>query len=708
MTYKVDGMTCGNCALTISRFLENKGLTGVAANAGTGEVTFTVVEEEQEVNDILNGIDKLGYKVIREEETGDPHAGHAHHSHGSRILPLLLATAPFTLLLLLHMFVSWPFLHNPYVQLALATPVFGIGLYYFGLSAFRSLRNGIPNMDVLVTIGSAAAYIYSIIGITMYSDHAHHYLFFETAASIITLVLLGNYLEEFSVRSTSSAIEALVKLQPHKAKLVMTDSIGKETIMETETRFLRLGDVVQVNTGDQVPVDGEIIHGAGALDESMMTGESLPADKITGDKVVGGTILHQGNLRVKATAIGENSVLANIIHLVKSAQGSKPPMQKLADKISAIFVPAVLVVAALTWAISYLAFDVPFENAMMRSIAVLVIACPCAMGLATPAAVMVGLGRAARNGILIKGGEALEAFKDIKQIVFDKTGTLTTGKIEVRNIHPLHIDEAHFKSVVKSMELHSSHPIAKSILRNWQEVQPAAINNIHEVKGFGLEGTDAEGHTWQLGSNRWLTEKGIDPQHDIFLFKNGVCQGWIDLQDELRPEAKEVIGTLHEMGIKTVLLSGDRLEKCEAVAAELDIDEVYAGFLPEQKMQKIDELLQKTPTAMVGDGINDAPALAKARLGISLSDATQVAMQSADVVLMNNNLSKLPMALGLGKHTYTTIKQNLFWAFFYNVCAIPVAAMGMLTPTWGAGIMAISDVVLVINSLRLNVKNVNR
>ncbi len=707
MTYKVEGMTCGNCALTISRFLENKGLKGVAANAGTGEVTFTTTDDTT-VNDILSGIDKLGYKVIREEEHDHGHAGHAHHSHSSSILPLLLATAPFTLLLLLHMFVSWPFLHNPYVQLALATPVFGIGVYYFGRSAYRSLSNGIPNMDVLVMIGSAAAYIYSIIGLVQYTDQAHHYMFFETAASIITLVLLGNYLEEFSVRSTSSAIEALVKLQPHKAKLVMVDSLGKETMIETETRYLRLGDLVQVNTGDQVPVDGEIMRGAGALDESMMTGESLPADKTTGDKVVGGTILHQGNLLVKATAIGENTVLANIIHLVKSAQGSKPPMQKLADKISAIFVPTVLVIAVLTLALSYWAFNIPFENAMMRSIAVLVIACPCAMGLATPAAVMVGLGRAARNGILIKGGEALEAFKDIKQIVFDKTGTLTTGKIEVRDVHTINLDETTFKSVVKSLELHSSHPIAQSILRNWQSVQEAKLTGRYEVKGYGLQGKDAEGHTWQLGSNKWITESGIDPQHDIFLFKNGICQGWIDLRDELRPEAKAVIGTLHEIGIKTVLLSGDRLEKCEAVAHELGIDEVYAGFLPEQKMQKIDELLQKTPTAMVGDGINDAPALAKARLGISLSDATQVAMQSADVVLMNNNLSKLPMALGLGKHTYATIKQNLFWAFFYNVCAIPVAAMGMLTPTWGAGIMALSDVVLVINSLRLNVKNVNR
>jgi Cu+-exporting ATPase len=340
----------------------------------------------------------------------------------------------------------------------------------------------------------------------------------------------------------------------------------------------------------------------------------------------------------------------------------------------------------------------------MRMIAVMVVACPCAMGLATPAAIMVGLGRAARNGILIKGGDTLERFKTIQQFVFDKTGTLTTGQLEINGFETS-LPQEQFKSLVVSLESYSSHPIAKSICDAWK-VETSSFTNIEEIKGIGIQAKDAEGHSWELGSYRLLSEDQ-QPRHDLYLLKNNIVQGWIDMKDELRPGTKEAIQTLDQKGYKTILLSGDRKEKCEQLAYELGIDEVYSEQLPQDKLNILDQLLQKAPTAMVGDGINDAPSLAKASIGISLSGATQIAIQSAQVILLKNNLSSLNSAIQLGKYTFTTIRENLFWAFFYNIAAIPIAASGYLTPTWGAAIMGLSDVVLVLNSLRLRYKKLN-
>ena len=406
-----------------------------------------------------------------------------------------------------------------------------------------------------------------------------------------------------------------------------------------------------------------------------------------------------------ATAIGSNTALANIIKLVNQAQAAKPPMQKLADKISAIFVPLVIGVAVLTFLINYFVFHISIENSMMRTIAVMVIACPCAMGLATPAAVMVGLGRAARKGILIKGGDTLEKMKDIKTFVFDKTGTLTTGKLMIDTYDSL-IAEDEFKTIVFSLEQYSSHPIAKSISKEWATSEPIVFVSTEEIKGIGLKAVDVNRNEWQLGSYRLLNDFGNEQRHDLYLIKNNELAGWVDMKDEVRLEAKEVIGQLKLKGYETILLSGDRKEKCESIATELGIGQVYSEQLPDDKMKKLDSFLQKAPTAMIGDGINDAPALARATIGISLSDASQIAMQSSQVILLKNNLSLLPTAISLGKNTFSTIQQNLFWAFFYNIVAIPIAASGYLTPTWGAGIMAMSDIVLILNSLRLRYKRI--
>ena len=695
---KVDGMTCGNCALTVTTYLAKQGASNAVANASTGDVSFDIEDENIE-SKLLNGIQDLGFKVVEETESGELVKSH------SKVKQYLLISLFFWVPLMLHMFINWAPLHNPYVQFTLSLPVYFIGLIYFGKSAFRSLKNGMPNMDVLVFIGASAAFFYSLIGWILFPTEVHNYLFFETTASIITLVLAGNYLEEYSVKSTAASIRELMKFQKSKAKIIFVDSIGKETIVETENEFVKKDDVVLVNTGDKIPVDGIIIKGQAAIDESMMTGESLPEQKEENDFVIGGTINTDGSIRVKATAVGNKSTFANIIHLVNQAQAAKPPMQKLADKISAIFVPLVVGISILTFLLNHFVFDESIQNSLMRMIAVMVIACPCAMGLATPAAIMVGLGRAARNGILIKGGDTLERFKDIQQFVFDKTGTLTTGKLIIDQFKST-ISVTEFKEIVSALEQHSSHPIAKSIVKEWP-FNKHSLTSIQEIKGVGISAEDEQGNLWQIGSYRLLTTNTDAVRHDLYVIKNKEQVGWIDMKDELREDTQLVIKSLHAKGYKTILLSGDRKEKCDRLAQQLHIDEVYSEQLPQQKMETLDEIMKRGFTAMVGDGINDAPSLAKAHIGISLSDASQIAMQSAQVLLLKNKLSILPTAIELGKQTYLTIKQNLFWAFFYNIIAIPFAATGYLTPTWGAAIMGLSDVVLIINSLRLRYKKLN-
>lgn len=701
----VEGMTCGNCALTISKLLEKKGVKNITANAASGEVNFTA-PESVDVDNIYNAIDGLGYKVVRGDEHGhDAHAGHHHRDHKDNITPLLIINVILTIPLLAHMFTSWHVLHMPWVQFALATPVYAIGCYLFMPSAYRSLKHRIPNMDVLIMIGATAAYVYSIIGLLFFKGAAHDYIFFETAASIITLVMVGNWLEHKTVKSTTVAIDALVQLQPQSAKVVMTDSIGKETVLEVEAKYVRNGDVVLVNNGDSIPVDGEIVKGEAQIDEHMITGESVPVHKVIGDGVVGGTLILDGNLRVKATAVGNASVLSGIIKMVREAQAVKPALQKLADKISAIFVPLVLGISILTFLVNMFIVDISFTDSMMRAIAVLVISCPCAMGLATPAAVAVGLGRAARNGILVKGGDTLEQLKRIRQIVFDKTGTLTTGQLQVSDIKTT-LDEEQFRSVVAAMEGNSSHPIAKSIAQQWKDAAHFELSTVNEVKGKGMEATDTEGNNWKLGSENWLKPSAEIAGADLYLAKNDHIVGSLNITDTLRPDAYETVTELRRMGYTLILLSGDKKRKVDEMAKALNMDIVYSEQSPTQKNEILDLLMQRNPTAMVGDGINDAPALAKATVGISLSESTQIAMQSANVILSNNQLMSLPRALRLGIYTEQTIKQNLFWAFLYNIVAIPVAAAGYLTPVWGAGIMALSDVVLVINSLRLGVRRI--
>jgi Cu+-exporting ATPase len=699
--WKVEGMDCTNCALTIRKYLEKKGMKDVRVNFGTGDVAFETSGQADE-KALATGIRGLGYEV-----SGAELPVISSRPFLSTHLQRFWFCLPFTAILMLHMIpgvhIMW--LMNPWVQLALCLPVYLVGMSFFGSSAWKSLRNGLPNMNVLIAIGATAAFVYSLYGTL--TGQPQNYLFYETSATIITLVFLGNYMEDASVQSTQRELNKLARSQKVMANMIAYDDKFEEQIFAVENTALRVGDLILIRSGEQVPSDCKILWGDVQVNESLLTGESMPVNKIAKDKLIGGSIVQDGTAKAQVTAVGNDTVLSGIINLVKRAQGEKPPVQQLADKISAIFVPVVLGIAALTLIINWIVLG-EFTPSLMRSIAVLVIACPCAMGLATPAAIAVGLGRGARNGILFRNATSLELFKDIKQVVFDKTGTLTSGKFEISNWKTIApgISEEEFKRIVFSLEKYSNHPIAKSISASWKVKEEIAWKEIAEIKGIGMNGTDKQGNTYQAGSHKITDSILEDDKHSVYVLKNGLLLGWIDVQDELRPEAKQVVDYFHSKNIKTILLSGDRAEKTKSLGKLLGIDEVIAEQSPEQKLNKIAELTAKAPTIMVGDGINDAPALAKATVGISMSDASQIAMQTAQVVLMNSGLKNLPTAIGLGKHTYLTIKQNLFWAFAYNIVAIPVAALGFLTPMFGALVMGLSDVVLAINSGRLFVKKV--
>ncbi|MCY7310921.1 MAG: cadmium-translocating P-type ATPase [Chitinophagaceae bacterium] len=702
--WKVDGMDCTTCALSIHKYLEKQGMKNVKVNFATGDVIFDATESFAKEK-ISTGIEGLGYSVVNDKEKTLLTQNSQLKTFLSTHLQRFWFCLPLTALLMLHMIpgvhIHW--LMNHWVQLVLTIPVYIVGMSFFGKSAWKSIRNGMPNMNVLIAIGATAAFIYSLYG--SLTGQAEQYMFYETSATIITLVFLGNYLEEASIASTQRELNKLAKSQKVMANMIAFDDEHKEQIFPVENTSLRVGDLILIKSGEQVPIDCKILWGDVQVNEAIVTGESAPVHKIAKDKLIGGSLISDGTVKAQVTAVGNDTVLSGIINMVKQAQGEKPPVQLLADKISAIFIPVVLGIAVLTLIINWVVLK-DFTPSLMRSIAVLVIACPCAMGFATPAAIAVGLGRAAKTGILFRNATSLELFKDIKQVVFDKTGTLTTGKFEISNFKFEMVEEPEFKKIAYSLEKYSNHPIAKSIAISWKSKEEIQWKKIEEVKGFGMKAEDAEGNTWWAGSFKVAAKLTDDETHNVYIIKNDTLFGWIDVKDEVRPEAKSVIDYLHSKNIQTILLSGDRLAICNQLAGELGIDTVIAEQTPEQKLNTITELSTVAPTAMVGDGINDAPALAKATIGISMNDASQIAVQSAQVVLMNHGLKNLPTALGLGKHTYITIKQNLFWAFAYNIVAIPVAALGFLTPTFGALVMGLSDVVLAINSGRLFIKKV--
>ena len=707
---RVDGMSCTNCALSIHKYLENQGAIEPKVNFMEGEVQFDLPAELKKEN-LVKGIVNLGYKV-RGQEQETPTKKWLDNNK-DRALFCLIFTIPLVAHMLpgVHQIPGFHVLMNPYVQLGLTIPVFVVGIAYFGKSAWHSLLNGIPNMNVLVSIGTIASFGYSLYGTII--GKGMEFAYYETTATIFTLVFFGNYLEDASIESTQRALKDLVKAQKVMANMIVFDENHKEILFNVESDTLKVGDLVLINAGETIPMDCKVLWGEANVNESIVTGESVPVFRKMNDILLGGSTIENGTVKAYITAVGNDTVLANILKMVKAAQGEKPPVQILADKISAIFVPLVVSIAIATLLGNYFfahnaaGAPIGFGESLLRAIAVLVISCPCAMGLATPAAIAVGLGRGARNGIVFKNAKSLETFKDIKQVVFDKTGTLTTGHFEIANFkiaESAAINEVDFKTLVYSLERYSNHPIAKCISTTWKSNNATNWAKIEEVKGLGIHATDKEGNQYWAGSFKTLVDQKVEDGHNIYIQKNNLLIGWVDVTDQIRPEAKEVIETLHKQGVHTILLSGDRKEKCERVGKALGIQEIISEQSPSDKLTKLDALTSIAPTAMVGDGINDAPALAKATIGISLSNASHIAIQSAQVILMNQGLKNLPMSLGLGRRTYETIKENLAWAFSYNLIAIPVAALGLLGtwgPTYGALIMGLSDVVLVLNSLRL-------
>ena len=613
----------------------------------------------------------------------------------SRHLRFFLMCAPFTGALMMGGAIEW--FRSGLIQLILCLPVYIIGMYFFGRSALKSLRKGRPNMNVLIAVGATAAFVYSLAGTMLGLGPA--YQFYETSAAIITIVFFGYWLEDISVRSTQRALDALVRSEKTMAYMVAYDEHQQEMVFPVENTELRSGDLILIREGDRVPADARVLWGEAAADEAILTGEGLPVEKKVKDFLVGGSILVSGTVRAQVMEAAGESVLAGVVAMVRKAQVEKPPVQRLADRISSVFVPVVLSLALLTLVVSYIILR-DFTPSLMQAIAVLVIACPCAMGLATPAAVAVGLGRAARQGILFRRAAGLESFKDIRQIVFDKTGTLTTGEFSIVRwgVTAPDVTEGEFRRIVFSLEKYSNHPIARSVARAWKVKGEIRWARIEEIKGVGMRAVTKSGDVYEAGRGEL---------HNVYIVRNGSPLGWIDVEDTVRPEAAEVVARLRQKGIRTILLSGDKKEPCLRLAEALRIDEVFAEQTPADKLEKVAAFSAQAPTALVGDGINDAPALAKATLGIAMGDASQLALQTADVVLMSHGLRRLPAALELGRYTFSTIRQNLFWAFFYNIVAIPVAALGILSPGAAALAMGLSDVVLAANSLRLFVKKLS-
>ena len=678
--------------MSVHKLLEKRGLQNILVDFAGEEVKFSN-SDPASLPEIIKDIEGLGYKVV-----DDPalEVTPFYQKVENKFIFCAILTVP----LLLHMVLPWHFLHEPIVQLMLCLPVFLVGCLHFGKSAINSIRGGVPNMDVLIFVGSSAAFIYSLIGTI--ENLGEHYQFYETCATIITLVLLGNVFEKRSVTQTTSAVKDLVKFQQVTANRIVDGAV--EVISAKE---VRPGDTLIVNQGDKIPVDGEVLSGNASVDEAMLTGESMPVEKEKYDKVIGGTIIQHGNIRMIATKVGSNTVLSQIIELMKKAQAAKPPVQKLGDKVAAVFVPAVIVITLVTFIITYFTGHAGLQVALMNAIAVLVISCPCAMGLATPTAVMVGLGRAAKNGILIKGGDTIEAVAHTKYVVFDKTGTLTTGKFRINNIKiEDSADLEAIRGIILAIEERSNHPIARSLVNELNSLSHTRLilRSASEEKGLGMRAEDVDGNNYFLGSGKSRDEHDFN----VSLYKNQQLLARIAIEDAIKPEAALLIAELKKMNIIPVLLSGDKNNRCAEVAKQIGIDEVHSEKLPDEKLAVIDIYKQKGKTIMIGDGINDAPALTKADVGVSMNDASQIAIQSARVILLNTDLQSVVKFLQISKHTLITIKQNLFWAFAYNIVAIPIAALGFLNPMVGAFAMAFSDVVVIGNSLRLKGKKIFR
>jgi Cu+-exporting ATPase len=728
------GMTCANCSAAVERVLNKRteGVVEAAVNLATETATVVFDPGRISAQGVAEAVDRAGYRaVLPSEQSEDEEAKLRQEDERAQRRELgvgILLTAP---LFVLSMGADWGLLgdlpRHPlfrWLLFALATPVqlyTGRGFYR---GAWKSFLNRSANMDLLVVLGSTTAYLYSVAVLLLPGVGGHVY--FETSAMILTLIKVGKLLEARAKGRTSEAIRGLMELAPPEATVV--DDRGEKHVYPVSA--VRPGDLVMIRPGERVPVDGQVQEGHSSIDESLLTGESIPVDKEPGDAVYGGTVNKTGLLHIRATGLGSDMVLAQIASLVRQAQGSKAPIQSLADRVSEIFVPALILVALATFAVWWI-LGGAFAPALIRTVAVLVIACPCALGLATPTAVTVGMGKGATLGILFRDSTALQRTHRVRTVFLDKTGTVTRGEPVLTDWQPLDggENEGQALALAAATASASDHPLARAVVegaRN-QGVRWSTPQDVREVPGAGLEAR-VEGREVILGRPSWVLERAQGPQ-DLELHLQGLAEngrsslvlalddrvvGILGLSDEEKPEAAEAVAALQALGISTTLLSGDNRQAVEAVARRLGITNVLAEVLPDQKEAVIQEAQKGRKTvAMVGDGINDAPALARAHVGMALGTGADVAMEAADVTLVSGDLRKVPQALELSRATLRTIKENLFWAFFYNLLLVPVAAgvlapipgvpdtLRFLHPALAAAAMAFSSVTVVVNSLRL-------